>query len=305
MPRPRPSRRPSVVLLVVLLAALGTGAAASALAGAATSPTPSGASPVNVELTGDVVMYAFTGIVILGAAILLYRRIAGGATPIPGEFAVVALVCILLLILFVIGFRSLAGGGSVPTNTTASGSSGNATHQPNSTGPNGTANGTGSYGGYWFNPPPWILFVAVAGIAAAVAAVAVPELRALAAARRLARDEEDADREAADRARAALAGAADALGEGRDPREVIIALYAELLERLSPMVGDLAPETPEEIRAHHLVRLGIAPARAEALTRLFEEARYSTHPLGPEEATRARDVIRAAEYDLARLEVPP
>ena len=293
------------MLLIVLLAALGIGAAASALAGAAVSSTPSGSSATNVELTGNLVMYTFTGIVIVGAAVLLYRRLAGGAVPIPGEFALVALVCVLLLIVFAIGFRYLAGGGGVPTNTTSSGTSGNATHSPNSTAPNQTANGTASATPYWFNPPPWVLFVAVAAIAGALAAVAIPELRALAAARRLARDDEDASRAAADRARAVLAGAADALGEGRDPREVIIALYAELLERLSPMVGDLAPETPEEIRVHHLVRLGIAPARANALTRLFEEARYSTHPLGPEEALRARDVIRAAEFDLARVEVPP
>ena len=300
---PRQSRQPSLVLLVILLAALGTGAAASALAGAAFTSNPSGASPANVELTGDVVMYTFTAIVIAGAALLLYRRLVGGAVPLPGEFAAVALVCILLLIIFVVVFRSVSTGGSLPTQATPPPSPSNATHQPNSTVSNQTSNLTVAPSPFWFNPPPWILFVAVAAIAGVVVAVVVPGLRALAAGRKLG-TEDDAQRAAAGRARAVLAGAADAIGEGRDPREVIIALYAELLDRIEPMVGNLAPDTPEEIRTLHLERLGIAPARSKALTRLFEEARYSTHPLGPEAAARATEVIRSAEADLARVEVP-
>jgi len=70
------------------------------------------------------------------------------------------------------------------------------------------------------------------------------------------------------------------------------------------MVGSVDPETPEEIRSLHLVRLGISREASESLTRLFEEARYSTHPLGPEAAERATEVIRSAEADLSRAAVP-
>jgi len=299
VPRPRRSRRPPVVLLLVLLVALGVGAAASALAGAAVSNTPSGNGPANVELTGDIVMYAFTAIVLAGAGFLLYRRLTGDVIGVPGEYALVALVAILLLIVFVIVFRSIAGGGPLPTNATTPSSGGGGGSPPNATGTNHTTNSTATPVLYWFNPPPWITFVAIAIVATVIVVVAVPWVRSLAAGRGVPRDDAAA-RAAAGHARAALAGAADALAEGRDAREVIIALYAELLERLGPMVGSLDPDTPEEIRVRHLVRLGIAPERSESLTRLFEEARYSTHPLGSEAALRAEEVIRGAEADLSR-----
>jgi hypothetical protein len=303
VPRSRRARRPPVVLLLVLLVALGIGAAASALAGAAVSNAPSGSSPANVELTGNIVMYAFTAIVLAGAGFLLYRRLTGDVMGIPGEYALVAIVSILLLITFVVVFRSVSGGGPLPTNATAPSGSPGGSPTPNVTGGNHTSNSTAVPVGYWFNPPPWLWFVAVAVIAIVIVVVAVPWARSLVAARGT-RVDDVAARAAAGRARAALAGAADALGAGRDPREVIIALYAELLERLGPMVGSLDPDTPEEIRVRHLVRLGISPDRSEALTRLFEEARYSTHPLGAEAALRGEEVIRAAEADLARVVVP-
>ena len=48
------------------------------------------------------------------------------------------------------------------------------------------------------------------------------------------------------------------------------------------------------------MRLGIRPEVATELTRLFEEARYSTHPLGPESADRAAEAMRRATADLER-----
>ena len=39
------------------------------------------------------------------------------------------------------------------------------------------------------------------------------------------------------------------------------------------------------------------------LTRLFEEARYSTHPLGPDAAERVREAVEVALEDLARVPV--
>jgi uncharacterized membrane protein len=304
VPVPPPSRRPSLVLIAVLAAALGTGAAASALAGVASAPTWTGPSPAALEVAGEIVLYAILALVVGGAAYLLYRRLAGGAIPIPNEFAVVALVCILLMVLFIVAARTFLGGSPLPTNTTSgSGPTQNQTGTGNVT--VNKTNGTGAAApplGVHF--PPWIGFLAVAAIAIVAVVVVGPGLRAVVAARGKHPDLGDAARTAAGAARQALAGAADALGEGQDPRAVIIALYAELLRRIVPMVGSVDPDTQEEIRAQHLVRLGISPRRSESLTRLFEEARYSTHPLGPEAAERATEVIRSAEADLARVAAP-
>jgi len=195
-------------------------------------------------------------------------------------------------------------GAPIPTSPTpgsppANNSTGVSSHP---TGPSGANGSSGSPGGIRF--PPWIGFVAVAVIALVVVAVVLPGVRSVLAGRGPPPDDGESARAAARAARRALAGAVDALGEGRDPRAVIIALYGELLGRIVPMVGSVDPETPEEIRALHLVRLGISPMASESLTRLFEEARYSTHPLGPDAADRATEVIRRAEADLARAAVP-
>ncbi len=305
MPRAPSPRRLPVVLVVILFVALAVGAAASALAGASVTSNPTGGAPSNVELTGSLVMYAFTAIVLGGAGFLLYRRLTSDTIEVPGSITAVVLVAILLLVLFVVVFHSATGGGPLPTNATGGSGPSNVT---NTSGPtnsgNHSANGSGTVGTFWFKAPPWLLFVAVAVISGAIVVAVVPGVRALAAARGQRRPD-DATVRAAGRARQMLLGAANALGEGRDPREVIVVLYAELLGRLGPIVGSLEPDTPEEIRVRHLVRLGIAPERSEALTRLFEEARYSTHPLGREAAERAEEVIRAAEADLARVMVAP
>jgi hypothetical protein len=94
------------------------------------------------------------------------------------------------------------------------------------------------------------------------------------------------------------------LGHGADAREVILALYATLLARLRPMVGGMDTSTPEEIRAVHLERLGARPEPARTLTRLFEEARYSAHPMGPESSRTAQEAVRAVLDDLDRRDLP-
>ena len=94
------------------------------------------------------------------------------------------------------------------------------------------------------------------------------------------------------------------LEEGGDPRSAILALYTEMLVHLRPRVGSVETATPEEIRATHLVRLGVRPEEAHILTRLFEEARYSTHPLGPATSAEAQGALRATLADLDRRTVP-
>jgi len=305
MPRAPPSRRPSLVLLAIVAAALGTGAAASALTGASRAPTGGAPSTAALAVAGDVVVYGFIALVVFGGAFLVYRRFTGGAIPVPNEFTAIALVSILLLVLFVVVARNFLGGTPLPSQSSPTGPAQNqtSTGANNSTAQNGTG-GVSSVPPPAVRVPPWFWFLLAAGVAGMVVALAFPGIRAYVAGRGPREDLDASTRRAAGAARAALAGAADALGEGRDPREVIIELYAELLGRIVPMVGSVDPETPDEIRSLHLDRLGIAPRRSEALTRLFEEARYSTHPMGPEAARQAEEVIRRAEADLARVAVP-
>ena len=95
------------------------------------------------------------------------------------------------------------------------------------------------------------------------------------------------------------------LDEGRDPRRVIVRLYDRLLSRVSPLGVGVEFSTAEEIRANQLLPLGVRRPAADTLTRLFEEARYSTHPMDAAAAGLARDAIRAAEADLSRFEAAP
>lgn len=100
--------------------------------------------------------------------------------------------------------------------------------------------------------------------------------------------------------RAALGDAQLAIGKGGDPRETVVQLYLRLIRALEPHVGSIEPLTAREIRRRLLEPLGVRGAPAQELTDLFEEARYSRHPMGPEAATRCQRTLAAVEADLAR-----
>jgi hypothetical protein len=294
-PRAR-ARSPSVLLLVLLIVALGVGAAASALTTIAPAPTGTG---TGVTVPTQLIVGGVFVLAVAAAGLLLYHRLTQPSLSVPGRFLAAPLVAILLLILFVVVVHLVVVGAG-PGGTISTAPPTNSTTGTNSS-LNGTLNATGAGGAppLWSGFPSWTLFAVVAVAVAVVAVVAIPELRALLAGRRPGSADVDLAAAAAG-ARAALGDAQDQLDRGGDPRAVIVALYASLLLRLGPMVGDLDPATPEEIRSKHLVRLGIQPLAAHALTRLFEEARYSSHPMDAAAAARARVILRAAEADLAR-----
>jgi Domain of unknown function (DUF4129) len=83
---------------------------------------------------------------------------------------------------------------------------------------------------------------------------------------------------------------------------VILALYGRLLRGASPFLGELGPRTPREIEAGLLRRFPIRPATARTLTGIFEEARYSTHPLDAGRLDQTRGLFREviAELDARR-----
>lgn len=202
------------------------------------------------------------------------------------------------------GTNTTGGGGNGTTNTTGGGGSANGTH--NSTGkPPGGGSSATKVPSVW-GLPGWAPLVAVALLGFAAAAFVVPSLVGRASRRASQRGESATPVPppipSREETQAALSQAAAQLDRSGDPRAVVVSLYLRLLGHVAPYAGDLGPRTAEEIRDAHLLRLGVRRGPAEQLTRLFEEARYSSHPISGDTTHRALEAIRAAEADLRRIE---
>jgi hypothetical protein len=295
----RPDSRPSALLLVLLLTALAVGAAASIVVAArAAAPFVPPTTPEVFVSEGVVILFL---VLLFGGLTwaLIHQRLTGPSA-IPGRFLVVPMVGILLLIVFVVVYRFIqdtvlaahgTGNGTVPPP-------GNPPPPPPPPGPQ-LGGGGGTF--QFLHLPSWTLFAAIVIVAVVAVAVVAPRVRTYLAARGDGRAEATAQ----EKARRALGHAARQLATGADPRSVVIDLYAGLLDRVEPLTGNLDPSTPHEIQRDHLVRLGIRPEVASELTALFEEARYSSHPLGTDAAERASRAISIADADLARRSAPP
>ena len=301
----RPVRGPgrtSPVVLVLVGVALAVGAAASLVAGAASASAFHSPVDTEVAIPLSALEVVFVLICSFLVGVVVWMRLQADQATVPGRVVVGILVLFAVAILFVAILQVAPGGGGFDSPGFGNGTGtnpGNNTVSPggNLTGPGGVIQ--------FFHLPSWALFVGIAVLLLVVGAVAIPRAWAFVAER-----EPDGPRRRATPAevaavRTALATAAESLDQGHDPREVIIALYARLLARVGPIVGGVDVDTPEEIRMLHLVRLGIRDTAAETLTRLFEEARYSSHPMGPEAAERAWGAIGDARDDLARLTPRP
>lgn len=305
--------RPSVPMVAVLaLAAVLVGAAAVLLVGTSGSQ-PSGAGGGSgggasgaTQLTIDLPLFVW-GLILLSPlivffALLIYRRITEGGRSQWSALLVLVIVGLLMLWLLyhggggngngLVGFGVQSGnnesGSNLSNNTTSNGSGGGGSG----------ANGTTATP-LTFSVPPYVYWLAAIGLTVVVAALALPGV-----ASRLLRGRDrsggggaggQGDRDAV---ASAMDQAASALEQGADPRETIVRLYLDLLRTMSPITGELSFETAEEIRRLHLGPLGVPPDVAEALTRLFEEARYSTHPLDASSVSRATEAIRRAEAAL-------
>ena len=202
-----------------------------------------------------------------------------------------------------------SGGGNQSGNGTGGGNqSGNKTGGGNQSG-NGTGHsGGGGSSGRNSTPltllpvqaPPlsdWPVFVVAAGLSLVLGAIALPRLLSRSA-RSRGIPASASSTEARAAARRSFLEAASSLATSTDPRAVILGLYAQLMARLEPKEGIGTYQTPEEIRRAHLIPLGVRPEAAEHLTRLFEEACYSSHSMNAEALQVARESIRVAEYDL-------
>jgi hypothetical protein len=298
------SARPSIVLLLVLSVALACGAAASLLIGAATSSGYTASPAVLVTLPNWLLADLLLGVGVAIIAAVVYQRIFGARVPFPRRALVTILVTMLLAVIFIAVAHTLVAGGPA--------ANGKVVGPPLNNSSSGSANGSGSGatgtgpGGFLWSPsiPGWVPFVLIAGVAIAAIAVALPQARVYLEARRRRSTPSEEAPSARTVVRIALERAEKELSDGDDPRSAILELYEAVLVRLTSMVGSVELDTPEEIRTTHLVRLGIRPTSAETLTRLFEEARYSSHLLPPEASERARAAVREALDDLARTPGP-
>jgi len=100
-----------------------------------------------------------------------------------------------------------------------------------------------------------------------------------------------------------LSQARKALGRTGDPRTTIVWLYGQLLAEVDAKVGGVTCSTAEEIRVGPLRQLGVRPPLATFLTRLFETARYSTHPIGKEAAGKFGEALQIVQQDLVSVAV--
>lgn len=301
MARPAAARTPWV-LVVVLIAALAVGATASIIAAPQLAAPTSGPAP-EVLLPTWVFVAAILGMLAIIIGLWIFLRVGSEGKGLSNRTFFSILFAIAIISLIIIGLRVLGVGGPPAQVTTGKGGGNTSLNATNTTPPTHVANLNG-VGGYLSFPtlPPWLPFVLLGVVVLVAVAVGVPQARRFVLERReeLRRRRPPADASTADM-RAALSRASMALDLGDDPRSVILALYREMLAHLVPMVGDVATHTPEEIRANHLERLGVRAEAAHTLTRLFEEARYSTHPMGAKESARAQQALRATIDDLSPL----
>ncbi|MFZ0699870.1 MAG: DUF4129 domain-containing protein [Thermoplasmata archaeon] len=283
----------SLSWVLILGIALAVGGAAALLTATATAPTSASTAPTLLQLSETAFQWVLVAGMLGVIGFLIFDRLRQRAMPYPARILAVMLTVIVLLTVFAVVGRGL-GGGSLPPLSPVGPGSNDTSGGGNSTPGMNVTNVTGSGGFPPFNLsiPPWALFAIVAVVALVGTAVALRMLgtrERARAVRPVPSDEEIRD---------LLVQASTALDADEEPRIVLVRLYGSLLEHLTPIVGDTDRQTAEEIRLGHLIRLGIRPDTAQEITHLFEEARYSPHPIGPGEVARARAAIQQAVGEL-------
>jgi Domain of unknown function (DUF4129) len=151
-------------------------------------------------------------------------------------------------------------------------------------------------------PPAWLPWALVAVALLWVALGLVREVRAgrIEWRPRRAAPEEPPHEDDAVVARAAIDAALAPLRDPADPRAAVIEAYARMEQVLAGRaLGRRAAEAPREYLRRVLGQRGAPERSLSALTALFEEARFSRHPI-PESASRdAAAELRAVRAALA------
>jgi len=115
-----------------------------------------------------------------------------------------------------------------------------------------------------------------------------------------------ADAEAdAEGARRMLDAALEPLRAPTDARAAVIEAYARMEQVLaSRELGRRTPEAPREYLTRVLRRQGMPERSLTSLTELFEEARFSAHPIPASASARARSELEAARAGLPVASAP-
>ncbi|MGI0131593.1 MAG: DUF4129 domain-containing protein [Thermoplasmata archaeon] len=297
-PKVRTPARFSPAIALFVLSAVAFGAAASLLAAPVIPPPPqvvtgaTGTPGSTVVLGIELVGFVLIGVAGWRIAVRLKDRVAYPNFAIAAVLLVFIATIAIAILLREFGHGFAGVGGSAPppaANGTGSSSGGSGT--------NGTGNGFGvplESGGV----PGWVEYLAILVGGLVVATVVTPFL--IAAHRD--REARGTGRGATPSARATIGLALEGLDADpdADPRSRIVAAYARLLSRIEDGPFDLASLTPREIERECTVHLGVTPATSHELTLLFEEARYSPHPIPIASVERARASLTRALSDLDR-----
>jgi Domain of unknown function (DUF4129) len=278
-PAPRPG---GIFLLVALL----LGVAAALLTGAPPTPkTPPSQNGAFVSYSDlQIFGYLVIGLLVAWVAYRILQRLRDPSSSGLGRLGAVFVVAFALCLVFLVAAHLIVhpvSAGTTPPSTVQ-----------NMTGPPPAGNGTpGSTSNVTVGStqfPGWALYVGILVVGAFLAIVAVPAVYGL-----LRRPPPPPDRGAAGAAHEAIAAAIARLDADPtvDPRELIIALYGQLLQRVGPRIEDLDSRTAREVERAAVTQLRLPAAAARDLTSLFEEARYSPHALGPRDSERARAAL--------------
>jgi uncharacterized protein DUF4129 len=101
-------------------------------------------------------------------------------------------------------------------------------------------------------------------------------------------------------ARRAVEAALMPLRESADPRAVVIEAYARMEQVLAEQeLGRRVPEAPREYLERLLLQQGMPEGSLTTLTALFEEARFSLHPIPESAPSRALNALEHARAGLA------
>jgi hypothetical protein len=288
---------------IVVVAAVAIGAVAVLLSGTAPqvppAPTTAGSAPL-------LLSYYWLGVAVLAifavsVGYMVYLRVTAPSMELP-RFALASILTILLaIVLLLLVFRALGHGGpggAVPlvAGNNSTGASGGGYHSNNSARVNATGNATET--GAFPTLPRWASYALLGGVVLVVTLVVLPLLLAGRESPTMPGREESASAPVLE----ALSSTLDELERDpdADPRALIVALYARLLGAVGRGVGPTDTLTAREVERVCVEVLGVRAPTARELTVLFEEARYSTRPMGRASAERARQALADALADLRR-----
>ncbi len=291
--------RASLSVLFVFLFAMGIGATAGLLGGFQTLPAPSSYNSPFSSVLGIALVTAFLALLVAWLYVGLLRREKGNGNGIPGMgYTAIALFVVILVSAGILALATYdqthrpsaiegSGGGPAGSNNSPAGGGGgyggNGTNSTHSSSPPPLSNVSRSAG-----TPPTIMAL---GVTVVLALVLVPTILYLV---RRDRRPEIWEPEQPPQLIHTLEQAVASLeaGDLGEARSRIISAYSALLSELEhQQVPELEHSTPREIEEIMSSKLSLSTPSAHDLRLLFEEARYSEHPMGETQALAARQSL--------------